>query len=76
MAVQAYILIRTENGKAYHVKKELEFIPGVKQVNRVMGPFDIITLVEAENTKQIGENILRDIQAVNGIRRTLTCPVI
>jgi len=74
--VQAYILIRTESGKALHVKKELAFIPGMKQVDRVMGPFDIISLVEAENTKQIGDNILRDIQSVDGIRRTLTCPVI
>ncbi|MEN3185736.1 MAG: Lrp/AsnC ligand binding domain-containing protein [Atribacterota bacterium] len=74
--MQAYILIQVQAGKAQHIKKELVQNPAFLRVDRIMGPFDLIALVEAENNREIGETILRDIQSLSGVKRTLTCPII
>lgn len=74
--VQAYVLIQVETGKAVQVRKELSLLEGVQKVDRVMGPFDLIVLVEAETNQIIGETLLGQFQQVTGIKRTLTCPII
>ncbi len=76
MAVQAYILMQVQTGRAQTLKKELAIFPWVLRVDRIMGPFDIIVLVEAESNRDIGETILRELQSLNGVKRTLTCPII
>ncbi|HSV30885.1 MAG TPA: Lrp/AsnC ligand binding domain-containing protein [Atribacteraceae bacterium] len=76
MVVQAYILIQVETGKAVQVKKELSLLEGVKKVDRVMGPYDLIALVEGKTNQEIGENLLGRLQESDGIKRTLTCPII
>ncbi|MDK2896107.1 MAG: hypothetical protein PWP04_227 [Candidatus Atribacteria bacterium] len=74
--IQAYILIQAQTGKAQAIKKELLTLPGCLRVDRVMGPFDLIVLVEAESNREVGEVILKEIQALPGVKRTLTCPII
>jgi AsnC family. len=74
--VQAYILIQVQAGKAQGIKKELSQNPSFLRVDRVMGPFDLIALVEVESNREIGEVILKEIQSLSGVKRTLTCPVI
>lgn len=76
MGVQAYILVQVQAGKAQNIKKELSQNPAFLRVDRVMGPFDLIVLVEAESNREIGETILREIQSLSGVKRTLTCPII
>ncbi|MDI3543318.1 MAG: hypothetical protein PWP57_923 [Candidatus Atribacteria bacterium] len=76
MSVQAYILIQVQTGKAQAIKKELIQLPQFLRVDRVMGPFDLIALVEVDNNREIGELILKEIQSLSGVKRTLTCPVI
>ena len=76
MAVQAYILLQVQTGKAQSLKKELSMFPWILRADRIMGPFDIILLVEAESNREIGETLLREIQNLNGVKRTLTCPII
>ncbi|MGQ9472730.1 MAG: Lrp/AsnC ligand binding domain-containing protein [Candidatus Caldatribacteriaceae bacterium] len=75
MGVQAYILIQVQVGKAQSIKKELIQNPSFLRVDRVMGPFDLIALVEVESNREIGE-VLKDVQSVGGVKRTLTCPII
>lgn len=76
MSVQAYILIQVQTGRAQAIKKELAQLPQFLRVDRVMGPFDLIVLVEVENNREIGDLILKEIQSLSGVKRTLTCPVI
>lgn len=76
LGVQAYILIQVQAGKAQGIKKELSQNPSFLRVDRVMGPFDLIALVEVESNREIGEVILKEIQSLSGVKRTLTCPVI
>jgi DNA-binding Lrp family transcriptional regulator len=74
--VQAYILIQTEVGKAAAVASSIADIPGVAQAEDVTGPYDVIVRAEAQNVDELGKLVVARIQAVAGITRTLTCPVV
>jgi DNA-binding Lrp family transcriptional regulator len=74
--VQAYILIQTEVGKAAAVAKEIAQIGGVAQAEDVTGPYDVIVRAEAPNVDELGRLVAGGIQSVEGITRTLTCPVV
>ena len=74
--VQAYILIQTEVGSASRVAHEIRGIDGVIQSDDVTGPYDVIVRGEAESVDQLGQLVVAKVQAVPGITRTLTCPVV
>ena len=74
--VQAYILIQTEVGKAAQVAKEVRDIGGVVDAEDVTGPYDVIVRAEAKNVDELGRLVVAKIQGVEGITRTLTCPVV
>jgi DNA-binding Lrp family transcriptional regulator len=74
--IQAYILIQTEVGTAAQVAKEVAAIRGVTQAEDVAGPYDVIVRGEARNVDDLGKLVVAKIQAVEGITRTLTCPVV
>ena len=76
MAVSAYILIQTEVGKAASVAQAVGAIDGVVSSEDVTGPYDVIARSEAANVDDLGKMVVSQIQAVEGITRTFTCPVV
>ncbi len=76
MSVQAYILIQTEVGKAAEVAEQVAEISGVSDAADVTGPYDVIVRAEARNVDELGKMVVSKIQAIPGITRTLTCPVV
>jgi DNA-binding Lrp family transcriptional regulator len=76
MAVTAYLLIQTEVGQAAHVADAVRAIDGVTSADDVTGPYDVIVVTEAETIDDLGKMVVSKIQAVEGITRTLTCPVV
>jgi DNA-binding Lrp family transcriptional regulator len=74
--VQAYILIQTEVGKAAQVAKQVRELDGVAEAEDVTGPYDVIVRAEAKNVDELGKLVVARIQGVDGITRTLTCPVV
>jgi DNA-binding Lrp family transcriptional regulator len=76
MVVQAYILIQTEVGKAADVAKAIAEIKGVTLAEDVTGPYDVIVRAEGANVDELGQMVVSKVQAVPGITRTLTCPVV
>jgi len=74
--VQAYILIQTEVGKAAVVAEEVRVIPGVDAADDVTGPYDVIVKASSDDVDSLGKLVVARIQAVDGITRTLTCPVV
>ena len=74
--VTAYILVQTEVGKAAQVAKDIVDITGVQQAQAVTGPYDVIVRAEAQNIDELGQLVVARVQAVAGITRTLTCPVV
>ncbi len=76
MVVQAYILIQTEVGKAAAVAREIATISGVNLAEDVTGPYDVIVRAEASSVDELGKLVVAKVQSVDGITRTLTCPVV
>lgn len=76
LVVQAYILIQTEVGKATAVAELISEIPGVLTAEDVTGPYDVIVKAEAETVDDLGRMVVAQVQKVEGITRTLTCPVV
>lgn len=76
MAVAAYVLIQTEVGKAARVAGEVAKLSGVVSAEDVTGPYDVIVRAEAESVDDLGRMVVSKIQMVEGITRTLTCPVV
>lgn len=74
--VHAYILIQTEVGKAAVVAAKIAEIAGVTTAEDVTGPYDVIVRAEADTVDLLGQLVVARIQGVDGITRTLTCPVV
>jgi DNA-binding Lrp family transcriptional regulator len=75
-SVHAYILIQTEVGRAAAVAKQIGALAGVTNAEDVTGPYDVIVRAEAASMDELGKLVVAKVQAVDGITRTLTCPVV
>ena len=76
MAVSAYILIQTEVGKAADVATKVGTIDGVVSSEDVTGPYDVIARAESDSVDDLGKMVVSRVQMIDGITRTLTCPVV
>ncbi len=76
MAVTAYILIQTEVGKSADVTASVRTINGVSAAEDVTGPYDVIVRAEAGSVDDLGKMVVSKIQMIEGITRTITCPVV
>ena len=76
MSVAAYVLIQTEVGRAAAVTEAVRNIGGVVAADDVTGPYDVIVRAESATMDDLGRMVVSQIQAVDGITRTLTCPVV
>ena len=73
MSAKAFVLVETAVGKTQEVVSILNKMGGLKSVDTVTGPYDIIAVVEAEDLNKIGDLITGKIHAIEGISRTVTC---
>ena len=76
MTVHAYVLIQTDIGKAAQVAQQVSGIDGVLTAEAVTGPYDVIVQAEAPSMNDLGRMVVRDIQKIEGITRTITCPIV
>ena len=76
MTVHAYVLIQTDIGKAAQVAQQVSGIDGVLSAEAVTGPYDVIVQAEAPSMNDLGRMVVRDVQQIDGITRTITCPVV
>jgi len=73
MAAKAYVLIETAVGRTKEVAVALEKLGGVKSVDAVTGPYDVIVIAEGETLNDIGDLVTGRIHPISGISRTVTC---
>ena len=76
MTVRAFILIETEVGMADTVSSQVREISGVVAADDVTGPYDVIVQAEAASVHELGKMVVSRVQLIEGITKTLTCPVI
>ena len=76
MSVTAYVLIQTEVGRAEKVAKSARGLVGVIDADNEAGPYDVIVKAEADSLDELGRLVVSEIQKVDGITRTFTCPIV
>ena len=73
MAVKAFVLIVVDPAKTIEVFDRLQAMPGISEVYQVMGPYDIVAVVDVPSLNDVPSVISRNIRAVDGIESTTTC---
>jgi DNA-binding Lrp family transcriptional regulator len=51
-------------------------IAGVVSAEAIAGPYDVIARAEAADLDELARLVVAEIQAAEGVTRTLTCPVV
>lgn len=74
--IEAFVLIQAEVGMSGPVARAVGEIEGVRSTDVVTGPYDMIAHIEAANMEALGTLIVAKVQAVAGVARTLTCPIV
>lgn len=71
--IKAFVLIVVDPARTVEVYDQLRAVEGIAEVYQVMGPYDIVAVVEVPNLTDVPSVISRHIRAVEGIESTTTC---
>jgi len=72
MSIEAYVFIECEHARSKQVYDKISTIEGVKKVNIVTGPYDIIAIVTAADFKALGDLVITRLQSEHFVKRTMT----
>ena len=75
VSAKAFVLIETAVGRNKEVVTALKRLGGVKSVDAVTGPYDVIATIEGETLNNIGDLVTAKIHPIAGISRTVSCLV-
>jgi hypothetical protein len=73
---RAYVLIKTRVGETSTVRDKLAHHDHIRTADVIIGPYDILALVEADDLNAIGTVVMQFVHEVGGVENTITCPVI
>ncbi len=74
--MDAYILIQTEVGRGAAVARDVAAVQGVSFADVIAGPYDVIVRARTRSIDELGRLVVAKLQAIEGVTRTLTCPII
>ena len=75
LSIKAYVLANVEVGYGAGVVDDLLAIEAVKSAENVTGLFDVIAVLEVDDTATLGKLLISKIETTKGITDTLTCVV-
>jgi DNA-binding Lrp family transcriptional regulator len=79
MPVRGYILIECAAGTARRVHNGLQRLAvahaKVLSADTIIGPYDVVVLLESEDLDRMGWAVTEGIQRLHGVQRTTTCMV-
>ena len=71
MVVKAFVLIEVEVGESGNVAEKVRELDCVTSVNMVIGPYDVIAVIEVAEFEMVNGLVDR-IQSVSGVHKTTT----
>jgi len=74
---KAYVLLTAGLCREKEMRDEMNTIPEIKEIHRVLGVYDLILLVEADSQdslKQVIQQRIRSLDSVHGIITMVVCP--
>jgi len=72
----AFVLINCLPGKTKEVIHKLQQIPNVEYAEMVLGPYDIIAILQANEIETIAVIVDEKIRTIEGVDETITCVAI
>ena len=54
----------------------LRDLPGVSETASLAGPCDVVARAQARDIDELARLVTSRVQALDGVRRTMSCPVI
>jgi len=75
-SARAYVLIEAEAGHIDAIVAALRNVPPVIMVDAVVGPCDVIAVIESPEQRAIGRLVIDVLHSIAGVKRTTTCFVI
>jgi len=77
MDISAYVLIEALPGaNIAEIVDRIKQLDMVKSVSGILGPYDVIAQVKAEDINQLTVSVAEEIRNMGGISRTLTLPCV
>ena len=73
MGTRAFILIETSVGKTQEVVTALRDVSEIHSVDAVTGPYDVITVIDAQDLNTVGNVVTSRVHTISGVLRTVTC---
>ncbi|MBE7519150.1 MAG: Lrp/AsnC family transcriptional regulator [Thermoflexaceae bacterium] len=73
MSIKAFVLIVVDPAKTIDVFNKLRAVQGISEVYQVMGPYDIVAVIDVPTLTDVPAVISRHIRVVDGIESTTTC---
>lgn len=73
--IHAFVMLTVEPKQASAVTAALRRLSGVRRLQSVSGPFDMIATVEAANVSEM-DGLIDEIGALKGVERTNSCLVL
>ncbi len=69
---QAYVVFHTERGKEILVAQSFNKIPEVKEVDVVLGYYDVIGKIETSSHKELEKIVTKDIRKIENVQSSMT----
>jgi len=73
VSIKAFVLIVVDPAKTQEVYDRLKAVEGISEVYQVMGPYDIVAVIDVPSLTEVPAVISRHIRTVEGIESTTTC---
>lgn len=70
---KAYVFLQTEPRMARNVRDRVARLRGVVSADGVTGPYDVVAVTEARDLKELHDDVIGSIHAIEGILRALPC---
>ena len=71
--VRAFVLIVADPAQTGEVYETLKTVPTIVELYQVMGPYDLVAVIESHSLTEVPSIISKSIRAVPGIESTTTC---
>lgn len=69
--IRAFILVRTKPGTSEEIVKTRK-VRGVKLANSVLGRYDAVLVIEADDLKELGKTIYEVLEKLENVEHTET----
>ncbi|NLE76408.1 MAG: Lrp/AsnC family transcriptional regulator [Chloroflexi bacterium] len=70
--VKGFVLVNAQIGKAPEVAAVMRHIPEVLSADVVIGPYDVVAVVEVSETKFLNIVVNQQIHSIPGVKHTMT----